>query len=99
MAGNLGRRVFKRVTIHHADAPTASAFANLGREEVKSAAEEAERAAVETAYLLKPFYSRITGSMIDWRTDADVGIVPERRTIVTPTGRIRGIRIAFVGFG
>lgn len=56
---------------------------------MENAAEEARRAAQQTSYLLQPFYSHITGSIVNWQTDADVGIVPEKRTIVTATGRGR----------
>jgi len=87
LAGHLGRRQFKRVTIRHAPDPWE--YVSLGREQVSSAAHEARTAAEQSAYLLEPFYSQITGSVENWQTDADVGIVPEHRTIVTATGRGR----------
>ena len=36
--------------------------------------------------MLKPFHSKITGDMVHWQTDADVGLVLERRKIVTAVG-------------
>jgi hypothetical protein len=38
------------------------------------------------SFMLKPFHSKITGDMVHWQTDADVGLVLERRKIVTAVG-------------
>lgn len=82
-----GRRAFKRVSIRNpvddiSEAPE-------GQQSVQEAACAASAAAAASAYLLKPFWSNITGSLINWQTDADVGLVLERRTITTAVGRGR----------
>jgi hypothetical protein len=45
--------------------------------------------AEDAAILLKPFWSNISASWVDWRKDADVGIILEHRVVVTATGRGR----------
>lgn len=42
---------------------------------------------VETAAIfLKPFWSNISATLVDWGKDADIGIVLEHRQVVTSTG-------------
>ena len=82
-----GRRPFKRVSIRNPVDEVSQALD--GQQSIQEAAGVASEAAAGSAYLLKPFWSKITGSLIKWQTDADVGLVLERRTIFTPVGRGR----------
>ena len=80
LAGRISRRPF------HRKAPRKPAtLEEIGHLSVTEAAEAAEA----MSDLLAPFYSKITGGIVRWQTDADVGLVLERRTIVTATGRGR----------
>jgi len=83
-----GRRAFKRAPVRSPEGEL-SPLAMRDRRRVQEAAVAATVAATESAYLLEPFWSNITGSFVNWQTDADVGLVLERRTLFTPVGRGR----------
>ena len=94
LAGQLSRRPFRHFTSEDpGDAPheEQETLVAQSADEIADASEAAAQAAAETAVLLQPFYSAITGGLVSWQGDADVGLVLERRTVVTAVGSGRKV--------
>jgi hypothetical protein len=68
LGGHLTRRPFRSATPSRANA---MGEPGLEEQDVEAAAKAAEASAL----MLEPFYSQITGGLVDWRNDADIGVI------------------------
>ena len=94
LAGHLSRRPFRHFASedpNDAAHEKEETLASQSADDVAHAAETAAQAAAKTAVLLQPFYSAIAGGLVSWQEDADVGLVLERRTVVTAVGSGRKV--------
>ena len=99
LAGQLSRRPFQPLKPREWEAPDEETLACTpprspirpiqSAKDVAEAAKAAAEAAAESADLLQPFYSAITGGLVSWHSDADCGLVLERRAVVTAIGKGR----------
>ena len=99
LAGQLRRRPFQPLKPREWEAPDSETRETLActpptspirpimsAKDAADAAKAAAEKAAESADLLQPFFSAITGGLVRWQSDADCGLVLERRAVVTALG-------------